>query len=297
MDNGIKIFRNEEFGEIRTMSDEKEGTPLFCFKDVCDALGYVNNRNALKRHVEEGDVLKRYTPTVSGEQEMAYVNESGLYALMLGSKLEKAKRFRHWVTSEVLPSIRKSGAYMTEEVMERAITDPDFLIRLATTLKEEKSKYLIVEEKCNEQHQVIEQQHDQLSQKDTQIHGLENEVVGLQKKVSYLDLILASTSTVTVSQIAADYGMSAIKMNRLLKEMGIQYKLGDQWLLYAKYKDKGYVSSETVYFELSDGTPMTKMNTKWTQEGRLFLYDILKKVGILPMLEQKQLDFSNKYSA
>ena len=125
--NEITIFQNQEFGAIRTMKNE-QGEPLFCAKDVAEALGYKIARKAVQDHVDEGDVLKRNTPTTSGNQMMLYVNESGLYALILSSKLEGARRFKHWVTSEVLPSIRKQGGYMIarqdesdEVIMARAL--------------------------------------------------------------------------------------------------------------------------------------------------------------------------------
>ena len=125
--NNIQIFENQEFGAIRTMSDE-QGETWFCAKDVCDALGYDQTHKAVQRHVEEGDGTKRPTPTTSGIQQMLFINESGLYSLILSSKLESARRFKRWVTSEVLPSIRKHGGYMVarpdesdEEIMARAL--------------------------------------------------------------------------------------------------------------------------------------------------------------------------------
>lgn len=193
-----------------------------------------------------------------------FITEDGLYDVILDSRKPEAKRFRKWVTSEVLPTIRKHGAYMTKDALERAIAEPDFLIQLATTLKEEKAKRLEAEQQCETQKQIIGE---------------------MEKKVSYLDLILSSTSTVTITQIAQDYGMSGQKMNKLLHGLHIQYKVSDQWILYAEYKDKCYVSSETIHFVTSEGIPCTTLNTKWTQKGRLFLYDILKKEGILPKME------------
>ena len=109
--NQIQIFKNQEFGAIRTISSER-GEAMFCAKDVCDTLGYNNSRDALRNHVEAEDVEKFDTPTKGGKQKLNYINESGLYALVLFSKLDSAKRFKHWVTSEVLPSIRKQGGYM-----------------------------------------------------------------------------------------------------------------------------------------------------------------------------------------
>ena len=111
MNNTIQIFENKEFGAIRTMSDQ-QGQTWFCGRDVALALGYKKPENALAQHVEKGDTLKQGTPTTSGIQLMLFINESGLYSLILSSKLESARRFKHWVTSEVLPSIRKQGGYM-----------------------------------------------------------------------------------------------------------------------------------------------------------------------------------------
>ena len=117
MNNTIQIFENEEFGAIRTMSDQ-QGQTWFCGRDVAEALRYKNPENALAQHVEKGDTLKQGTPTTSGIQLMLFINESGLYSLILSSKLESARRFKHWVTSEVLPSIRKQGGYMVARADE-----------------------------------------------------------------------------------------------------------------------------------------------------------------------------------
>ena len=136
--NELMIFQNPEFGEIRTV--EVDGEPWLVGKDVDQALGYTNPRKALADHVDDEDkgVTKCYTP--GGEQEMTVINESGLYALVLSSKLPGAKKFRRWVTAEVLPSIRRHGAYMTPEKLEAAILNPDTMIRLCTALKEEQGK-------------------------------------------------------------------------------------------------------------------------------------------------------------
>ena len=131
MNTTIQIFENSEFGAIRTMSNE-QGEPLFCAKDVAVALGYGNSRDAVRRHVEDEDVAKHDTPTTSGIQMMLYVNESGLYALIMGSKLDSARRFKHWVTAEVLPAIRKQGGYMvarpdeSDEVILGQMANCDF---------------------------------------------------------------------------------------------------------------------------------------------------------------------------
>lgn len=136
MANELQIFNNPEFGEIRTL--DESGAVLFCGSDVAKALGYSNPRDALSRHCR--GVVKRDTPTESGTQEMSFIPESDLYRLVFGSKLPSAEKFTDWVTKEILPSVRRHGAYMTPEVIERTLTDPDYIIQLATTLKEERQK-------------------------------------------------------------------------------------------------------------------------------------------------------------
>lgn len=144
----LQIF-NFEGNEVRTVLIDNE--PHFIGKDVSKVLGYSNGRDALKRHVfpKNKGVVKH--DTLGGSQNLTAINEAGLYQLIFKSKLESAERFQDWVTSEVLPSIRKHGAYMTDDTIEKAITDPDFLIRLATNLKEEKSRRLEAEQKLEGQ--------------------------------------------------------------------------------------------------------------------------------------------------
>ncbi len=141
--NELKVFEHEQFGNLRTV--EIKGEPWFVGKDVAEALGYTNPQKAIRDHIDEMDkkmgernVTPCITDNVGRQQYPTFINESGMYALIFGSKLESAKQFKHWVTSEVLPSIRKHGAYMNEETLEQALTSPDFLIQLATQLKNEK---------------------------------------------------------------------------------------------------------------------------------------------------------------
>ena len=265
MENKIQIFSNPEFGEIRTV-DTADGT-LFCLGDVCRVLDLIPHKVA---HRLGDDQLSRFPifDSLGRVQQANFVNEDGMYDAILDSRKPEAKKFRKWITSDVIPSIRKHGAYMTDTAVLKAITEPDFLIQLANTLKEEKTKRILAEQACEEQKVQIE---------------------NLNKKVSYLDLILASDSTVAVTQIAQDYGMSATKFNKILNNMNVQYKVGTQWVLYAAYKDKGYVASETIYFEGKDGRKHTTPNTRWTQKGRLFLYELLKGVCIYPTIEADRL--------
>ena len=266
MTNDIQIFDNPEFGKIRTM--ECFGNPYFVGKDVAQVLGYSNPRKALIDHVDEEDKTDGVTirDSIGREQHPVCVNESGLYSLILSSKMPKARQFKHWITSEVLPAIRKHGAYMTSDTAERILADPDFIIRLATNFKQERQRRM---------------------QAEGQVSQLSAQVSDLKPKADYCDIILASKSAVTITQIAADYNMSAKAMNNKLHELGIQWKVNDQWILYADYMSKGYTRSSTFNFTKSDGTQRTKISTLWTQKGRLFLYNVLKENGILPLMEQQ----------
>lgn len=243
---------NFESQEVRTVIKNNE--PWFVGKDVADILGYSRSDNAIRRHVDDEDKLTHRISASDQSRNMTIVNESGMYALIFGSKLEKAKEFKRWVTSEVLPSIRKHGTYMTAETIEKALTDPDTIIQLATTLKEERKQRLIAEQRVSE----------------------------LQPKASYYDLILQNKSLLSVTQIAKDYGKSARWLNQKLHELGVQYNQSGTWLLYQNHAENGYTQSTT--HAISDSK--NKLFTKWTQKGRLFIYELLKDEGILPMIER-----------
>ena len=233
-----QIFKNKEFGQIRTCM--VDGETYFVGKDVASGLGYKNTKNALMRHVDEEDKLGARFTTSGQNREMIVINESGLYSLILSSKLESARRFKRWVTSEVLPQIRKNGRYELEQ-----------------------------------QNRVLESR-----------NALLEEITVQQKPLTdYARTILSSTQTVTITQIAQDYGMTPVGMNQLLFKLHIQHKVGGQWILYIPYLNKGYVQSFSSYFVKSDGEVQVKLHTRWTQSGRLFLYEELKKAGVLPLIE------------
>ena len=265
MDNNIKVFENSEFGKVRTVILNDE--PWFIGKDVTDILGYQNGSRDINRHVDEDDRQNYQNGTFESNRGMAIINESGLYSLILSSKLPTAKKFKRWVTSEVLPSIRKHGAYMTEDTIKKAMAEPDFIIKLATELKKEQEQNKQLTETCSQQQQVIGE---------------------LKPKADYVDKILKSNSLVTITQIAKDYGMSGQGMNKVLHDMHIIYSCNKQWLLYSQHQAKGYTFSETVDIPREDGTTKVVMNTKWTQKGRLFLYETLKKRNLLPLIERKE---------
>lgn len=240
MNLNIQIFKNKEFGAIRTMKDER-GEPWFCAKDVCDALGYDQTHKAVKRHVEEGDGTKRPTPTTSGIQQMLFINESGLYSLILSSKLESARRFKHWVTSEVLPSIRKQGGYM--------VARPD------------------------ESDEVIVARALQIMQATLQRR--DEEIARLKPKADYADQVLDSVSCLTTTQVAKGMGMTAMELNRILCQKGIQYGQSGQYLLYAPYARQGLAQNRTRTFLDLFGTVHTTSQLVWTEKGREFIHQLL----------------------
>lgn len=260
--NNIQVFNNPEFGDIRTV--EIDGEPWFVGKDVADNLGYQNGSRDINRHVDEEDRQNYQNGTFESNRGLTIINESGLYSLILSSKLPSARRFKHWVTSEVLPAIRKHGIYATEDVTDKILNNPEFGIELLTKYKEEHDKRRFLSEQVLTQQKLIAE---------------------LQPKADYVNQILKSTSSVKTTQIAKDYGMSARAFNKLLYELGIQYRVGDQWVLYAKYQACGYVRSVTYEYRHRDGRLDVKMCTEWTQKGRLFLYETLKKEGYLPLME------------
>ena len=239
------VFRSKEFGQIRTCT--VKGETYFVGRDVAIALGYKNSMEALKRHVDEEDKAIVKHDTLQGKQQHTAINESGLYSLILSSKLDSARRFKRWVTSEVLPAIRKNGRYELES----------------------KAKEL------QQQNRVLESKNILLE-----------EITAQQKPLTdYARIILSSTQTVTITQIAQDYGMSPVGMNQLLFKLHIQHKVGGQWILYIPYLNKGYVQSFSSYFVKENGEVQVKVHTRWTQQGRLFLYEELKKAGVLPLIE------------
>ncbi|EGP5365913.1 phage antirepressor [Enterococcus faecium] len=252
--NTPQIFNFEQH-EVRTVTIHDE--PFFVGKDVAKVLGYQNGSRDINRHVDVEDRQNYQNGTFESPRGLTIINESGLYSLILGSKQPNAKKFKRWVTSEVLPAIRKHGGYLTPEKVEEALLNPDTIIQLATKLKEERTGRLIAEQKIAE----------------------------YEPKISYLDSILSSTDSVTISQIAADYGMSPQQMNKLLHKLGIQKKVSNQWLLCKKHMRQGYTKSHTTEIPKSDGGTKVVMNTKWTQKGRLFIYESLKKEGYIPEID------------
>ena len=263
MENKIEVFTKAEFGELRTVNVGDK--IMFVASDVAKALGYSRPADAITAHCKGS--VKHRLPTNGGMQELKIIPEGDVYRLITHSKLPAAEKFESWVFDEVLPSIRKHGAYMTEDTIKKAMAEPDFIIKLATELKKEQEQNKQLTETCSQQQQVIGE---------------------LKPKADYVDRILKSNSLVTITQIAKDYGMSGQGMNKVLHDLHIIYSCNKQWLLYSQHQAKGYTFSETVDIPREDGTTKVVMNTKWTQKGRLFLYETLKKRNLLPLIERKE---------
>lgn len=260
----LQIFKNAEFGSVRTIAID--GEPYFVGKDVAEILGYANPHKAIIDHVDEEDKTDGVTirDSIGREQNPVCINESGLYSLILSSKLPTAKKFKRWVASEVLPAIRRHGIYAVDEVLN----NPDMLIAALTELKEERARTKALMETVAIQNQQI---------------------VEMKPKASYYDVVLNCKDLVAISVIAKDYGWSANRMNQYLHEKGVQYKQGNKiWLLYQKYAEMGYTNTKTHSYPGSDGSMHTAVHTYWTQAGRLFIYGLLKVDGILPTMEQEE---------
>ncbi|KIX91440.1 prophage antirepressor [Staphylococcus microti] len=258
----LQTFNFEEL-PVRTLTVDEE--PYFVGKDVAEILGYARTDNAIRNHVDNEDKLTHQLSASGQNRNMVIINESGLYSLIFDAAKQSknknirkiAKNFKRWVTSDVLPSIRKHGIYATDNVIEQTLQNPDYIINILTEYKKEREGRLLAEQQVQE----------------------------LKPKATYYDLVLQNKSLLSVTKIAKDYGMSARTLNKLLHELGVQYKQGDIWLLYAKYQDKGYTQTST--YALDD--EHSKVSTKWTQKGRLFIYDLLKRNNILPMIEKQSI--------
>lgn len=263
----VMVFEDPEFGRIRTMTDKK-GYPLFCGKDVCEALGYRKPDVAVRQHVTARDVTKRYvglmvgkkkdgTPIVQ-QRQILFVTESGFYALVLGSKLDTAQKFKHWVTAVVLPQIRKTGGFVP---LHEGDTDEDIRRRAEEVLRKT----------LQEKDSFIAQQKKLIAEQETEIDRL-------LPKALYADNVLDSISCYTTTQIAKELGMTAQELNRLLCAERVQYYQSGQYMLYAEYAHRGLAKSRT-HFDLFVGrdTVCTRMYLVWTEKGRKFIHQKVKR--------------------
>lgn len=267
--NQLQLF-DFESNQVGALSIDEEA--YFVGNDVATILGYSNYRNAVANHVDEEDKLRTQIRYAGQLRKMTLINQSGLYSLILSSKMPNAKKFKHWVTSEVLPAIRKHGAYMTDQKAFDVVHNEYGLADL------------------------LQQAADQLKQKDIRIEEVEAEnknlIIQLEesnKKASYLDIILGTPDALAITQIAADYGYGAVAFNKLLHKVGIQHKVNGQWILYKIYMGKGYVTTKAFTFKDHQNNDRSKPATYWTQKGRKLIYDVLKENDVLPLIEREDI--------
>ena len=248
--NEVKVFDNLKV-------KEENGQILFDAETAAIKIGISLNKKGVE--YVRWERVRKYLNSPQVEKG-DFITEQQLYKLAIKAESVQAEKFQDWVTSEVLPAIRKHGTYMTDQTIEDVLTNPDTIIRLATDLKNERKEKLM----------------------------LAQQVTELKPKADYTDLILSNKTLVTITFIAKDYGMSGLAMNKLLHDLGVQYSQSGVWLLYAKHQTKGWTQSETTEVVRKDGSKKLVMNTKWTQKGRLGLYELLKDNGYLPLIEQDQ---------
>lgn len=253
--NEIKIFNNPLFGEVRVFIVNNE--PWFVGKDVALLLGYAKPENALSTHVDDEDkTITLIQGTGSNyKSNTTIINESGMYSLVFGSRLKTAKEFKHWVTSDVLPSIRKTGGYIatTQEDTPELIMARALQVAQAT---------------INKHQQMLEQANERIALQDTQLKQQ-------APKVKYVDDVLQSVNTYTSTQMSKELGLrEAEQLHKILKEKGVMFKQSGQWMLTAKYCEHGYTKPRTHQFTRNDGSIGTSTTTVWTEKGRVFLHDM-----------------------
>ena len=290
-------YSESEFPNVRVI--DRNGEPWFVGKDVCQAFGDKNHNRSLSRVDEDDRMMAEVEDAKGRTQSAVIINESGLYALLFSmtpqktnrdgvsdaypiavhERIDKIRRFKRWVTSEVLPSIRRNGLYAADELLN----NPDLMISVLTKLKEERA----AKEALQEENKYLTSRNTELSE---EVMVKDQQIAGMRPKVYYYNVVLNCKDLLPISVIAKDYGWSAIQMNNYLKSRKIQYKQGDIWLLYQKYAKSGYTSTKTTYYAGSDGRNHITVHTYWTQKGRMFLYDLLREDNIFPLMEQEQFE-------
>lgn len=237
---------------IRIM--EIKGQPWFVAKDIADVLGYKNPHDAIRKFCK--GVRDSRTPSEGGLQTIKIISEPDMYRLIIKSNLPAAEEFEKWIVEDVLPSIRKHGAYMTEQKVEDIMNDPDQMIKLLTNLKNERAKRRDVE-------MIVEMQANSLK-----ISG---------PKVDFYDSVMNSDDVMVINGIANELGYSAVTLNRKLKQLGVIYRQGDRWLIYSKHNGMDYTRTKTYTYVGSDGKVRTNVQLVWTQKGREFIHRLIKE--------------------
>lgn len=278
MNNKIKVFENTEFGSVRTVAIN--GEPWFVASDVCKSLEINNVSMAISRLDDDEKNTIILTEGIPGNPNKTIVNEPGLYSLVLSSRKPEAKAFKRWITHEVIPDIRQYGMYATNDFLDKALGNPDNWIRMLAEYSAVKKENETLKLKTVEQKEVIESQN--------------NQITLMKPKATYYDLVLQTKNAVNITTIAKDYGLSAVTLNKKLHDYGVQYKQGGTWILYQQHADKGYTKTKTGVYTNKAGEEYASVHTRWTQKGRMFIYEVLKEHGLLPKMEEESnvLQFS-----
>ena len=276
MRNELTVFENEKFGKLEVLVEN--GKEYFPATEIAKILGYSNPQKAIRDHCREDGCTICSVGVVTGKKtdgtdaiqfvNKKYINEGNLYRLITKSNLPQAEVFESWVFDEVVPTIRKTGMYMTDDVWNSIMNEPEKIGELLINYGKVRQE----NENLKFANKVQEQQ-----------------IIELQPKALYYDLILQCKDLLSTTMIAKDYGMAAKGFNKMLHEFGIQYNQSGVWFLYQKYAIYGYTQTKTNTFVRSDGTPDGKPHMYWTQKGRIFLYNFLKDKGVLPTIEQEEV--------
>lgn len=273
MNDQLMLFENHEVLILRKedVKFDFKGDFLILAKNVANALEYGRTEEVTK-FCKTGQIfiVKNSDISVSALNRIRKLNNAGesfitnlaLNRVLGKSEKPKAEPFQDWLYESVLPSIQKTGAYAVEQTPKLPQNYKEALVALLEQVEQNEKLY-------------------------TENLMLEQRVAEYEPKASYVDEILQSKSTVTITQIAKDYGLSGQQLNQILHEEGVQYKINDQWLLYAKHHNEGYTKSETIHYFDRSGERQVKMITKWTQKGRLFIHRILEKRNIIPFVDRK----------
>ena len=256
--NDILIFKNPQFGEVRTAGTADN--PMFCLSDVCKACGL--STNGISRRLQD-DVISNHpiVDSLGRTQQALFVNEDGLYDVILDSRKPEARQFRKWITSEVLPSIRKSGGYMVDHADE---TDDELMARALRIANE-------TLERAKRKTEQMERENKRLQCENEVKQG---QIEALQPDADYTRKTLASTTTWNTNIIAKEMGMSAVTLNKRLEMIGVQYKQHGVWVLSCSYTGKGYTENQTYPYIKSDGSVGTRIQMEWTENGRRFLHTL-----------------------
>lgn len=255
--NAPTLFKSNEFGDLRVIRTEN-GEPLFCASDITTILGYKNGRKAITDNCNPKGVTHSDTPTSGGIQWMTYINEPNLYRLIMRSKLPDAEKFQDWVCEEVLPAIRKDGGYIATKEDDT----PDVILARAVLLANKTIEGLKARNELLEFHN------------QDNIKRLKDQ----EPKVEYYDEVLQAKEGISTTIIAKDLGMSAEALNKLLHKHNVIFKSQRTWVLYSKYADRGYTITKTYTRRDSEDNPVTEIHTYWTEAGRKFIMDGVKKI-------------------